>query len=305
MLLQASLTRSFLLPLVTANDCILPNNPTYTGYSLAQNTACSKYVQCVNGAVVETIACPIGTLYNGDVGVGGVCDWADLVTCAEGSEGSTTVMPVGTETIEVDAITTVPTVATIDSSGNGESVASTDNPNNFYCGSSNQDASQMCLPCPSGANSECADSAHVCFAGITCASTTEAAAVTPTLPATTTTTITVANNYYCGSTLQEAGDLCIPCPSGSFMDCITPGHGCFAVVDACTLTLEPTTASDVDIGAEETTGYATDLASKLEVNIEMNKNFDHDVDCTLGDWGLCYTKTLTIDYAGDLDYVAK
>lgn len=37
----------------------------------------------------------------------------------------------------------------------------------------------------------------------------------------------------------------------------------------------------------------------------MNKNFDHDVDCTLGDWGLCYTKTLTIDYAGDLDYVAK
>ena len=97
--------------------------------------------------VLETIACPIGTLYHGDVGVGGVCDWADLVTCSEqGSEGSTTVMPVRTETIEVDVITTVPTVA-IDSSGNGESVASTDNPNNFYCGSSNQ----MHLRCASPA----------------------------------------------------------------------------------------------------------------------------------------------------------
>eukprot|EP00956_Cyclotella_meneghiniana_P031677 scaffold83858_cov54-Cyclotella_meneghiniana.AAC.1 len=52
----------------------------------------------------------------------------------------------------------------------------------------------------------------------------------------------------------------------------------------------------------ENTQYANDLAKNLKVTIEMEKNFDHGVDCSLGDWGLCYTKNVIIDYFGDLDY---
>lgn len=50
---------------------------------------------------------------------------------------------------------------------------------------------------------------------------------------------------------------------------------------------------------------AFDLASSMRVMIQMDKNFDHGIDCSLGDWGLCYTKTLMIDYLGDADYGNK
>jgi hypothetical protein len=50
---------------------------------------------------------------------------------------------------------------------------------------------------------------------------------------------------------------------------------------------------------------AFDLASSMRVMIQMDKNFDHGIDCSLGDWGLCYTKTLMIDYLGGADYGNK
>eukprot|EP00580_Thalassiosira_gravida_P009129 CAMPEP_0201628794 /NCGR_PEP_ID=MMETSP0493-20130528/3655_1 /ASSEMBLY_ACC=CAM_ASM_000838 /TAXON_ID=420259 /ORGANISM="Thalassiosira gravida, Strain GMp14c1" /LENGTH=816 /DNA_ID=CAMNT_0048099649 /DNA_START=1 /DNA_END=2451 /DNA_ORIENTATION=- len=34
----------------------------------------------------------------------------------------------------------------------------------------------------------------------------------------------------------------------------------------------------------------------------MGKNFGHDADCSMADWGLCYTQTLTLEYLGDGDY---
>lgn len=69
-------------------------------------------------------------------------------------------------------------------------------------------------------------------------------------------------------------------------------------VGATTTVMNPTTLND-------DTQYANELASKIKITIEMEKNFDHGVDCSLGDWELCYTKNVIIDYFGDLDYSNK
>jgi hexosaminidase len=50
---------------------------------------------------------------------------------------------------------------------------------------------------------------------------------------------------------------------------------------------------------------ASELASDLRVTLEMGKNFGHDADCSMADWGLCYTQTLKIEYLGDGDYSNK
>jgi hypothetical protein len=57
--------------------------------------------------------------------------------------------------------------------------------------------------------------------------------------------------------------------------------------------------------AMTSSNLAVQLASSLRVMVEMGENFDHGVDCSLGDWGLCYTKTLMVDYLGDADYAEK
>jgi hypothetical protein len=57
--------------------------------------------------------------------------------------------------------------------------------------------------------------------------------------------------------------------------------------------------------AMTSSNLAVQLASSLRVMVEMGENFDHGVDCSLGDWGLCYTKTLMVDYLGDANYAEK
>lgn len=54
-------------------------------------------------------------------------------------------------------------------------------------------------------------------------------------------------------------------------------------------------------------GMASTLASNLSVKIEMDKNFDHGVDCSeLGaDWSLCYTRSLTLAYDGSEEYTNR
>lgn len=64
-------------------DCQLPGAPKYTGYSLKLGTGCRKYIQCSNGGVAATRICPEGTVYTGDVGKGGICNWASMVICAD------------------------------------------------------------------------------------------------------------------------------------------------------------------------------------------------------------------------------
>ena len=133
---------SALVASASANDCNQNNEP-YTGYSLKSGSGCTEYVNCVSGNVAEILSCPNGTLYDGNIGVAGVCAWADSVECMEISDAT------------------------------------------------NNEASE---------------------------------------------------------------------------------------------------------------DFASELASKLKITIQMEKNYDHGVDCSLGDWGLCYTKTLIIDYVGQADY---
>lgn len=200
------------------NDC----QPGYTGYTLKLGTSCGQYVQCVNGIVVETISCPSGTLFNGDVNKGGVCDWADLVECKDIS------------TAEATLPATLATSITLTDESSAVSNATTVFSNNSY-------------------------------------------------------------NYYCGSTYQEASELCNACPSGSLSECTNPTHGCFIGVQCVT------SSSTTYVNGKR----ATQLASRLKIMIEMDKNFDHNVNCSLGDWGLCYTKTVVIDYLGTEDYLDK
>ena len=58
-------------------------------------------------------------------------------------------------------------------------------------------------------------------------------------------------------------------------------------------------------GGGTTSNYALELASSVRIMIQMGDNFDHGVDCSLGDWGLCYTKTLMIDYLSETEYLNK
>ena len=37
----------------------------------------------------------------------------------------------------------------------------------------------------------------------------------------------------------------------------------------------------------------------------MERNFDHFADCSMGDWGLCHTQTLVLEYIGEEDYLSK
>lgn len=50
---------------------------------------------------------------------------------------------------------------------------------------------------------------------------------------------------------------------------------------------------------------AIKLASNLHVMMQMQENFNHDADCSMADWTLCYTQNLLLDYWGDGDYMDK
>ena len=53
------------------------------------------------------------------------------------------------------------------------------------------------------------------------------------------------------------------------------------------------------------TNMASKLASDLRVMVKMEKNFENDADCSMAEWNLCYTRTLMLDYSGDVDYTNK
>ena len=106
-------------------------------------------------------------------------------------------------------------------------------------------------------------------------------------------------NFFCGSNKQDARQICIPCPSGTILECDNPVHGCIKGVEECTL-FGVSDSQQVD-----SSNYASELAPDLQVMIDMGKNFDHNADCSLGDWGLCYTQALTIEYTGKEYYFFK
>lgn len=50
---------------------------------------------------------------------------------------------------------------------------------------------------------------------------------------------------------------------------------------------------------------AVRLASNLRVMNRQEANFDHDADCSMADWSLCYMQTLTLEYTGEEDFRDK
>ena len=59
--------------------------------------------------------------------------------------------------------------------------------------------------------------------------------------------------------------------------------------------------ADPNTPIKELTKDASELASDLRVMLKMGKNFNQGDDCSMAEWGLCYTQTLTLEYSGD-DY---
>ncbi|KAL3788754.1 hypothetical protein HJC23_012310 [Cyclotella cryptica] len=131
-------------------DC---GSPTYTGFALKSQSGCKSYVYCQSGVAGSETNCPEGLLFNGGVGQGGICTWAESVPCQEDEGGAATTVAAATTT------TTTAAAEAVSAEG--------DNPNHFYCGQSRQDAAAKCLPCPSGSLLDCEDVTHGCFAGIT------------------------------------------------------------------------------------------------------------------------------------------
>eukprot|EP00970_Alexandrium_tamarense_P001266 scaffold131_cov206-Alexandrium_tamarense.AAC.6 len=179
------------------SDCQPPNSPPYSGYSLKQGTGCTQYVYCQNGIVSSTTTCPGGLLFNGQVGIGGVCDWASSVVCKEGADAvanapaadaATTVAPLASWNAPGNVASTVKPATTATQATSAASQQATQavngNPSNHYCGTSREDAAQLCVPCPSGSLLECADVQHGCFQGITCTTNSNDSApmASPTAP---------------------------------------------------------------------------------------------------------------------------
>jgi len=157
--------------------------PPYTGYSLKTSTSCTQYVYCINGIISSTHKCPDGLLFNGSVGVGGICNWSNVVDCADGNN-----LGLAFDALNIQGVSQVEETTTTSSSVEGQdmvqnlagSIAESieyqsendgvllANPHNFYCGSSVDEAMSICKPCPSGTILECKEHSHKygCFKGI-------------------------------------------------------------------------------------------------------------------------------------------
>lgn len=66
---------------------------------------------------------------------------------------------------------------------------------------------------------------------------------------------------------------------------------------------EEASSADNELTTTVSTNNALELASNLHVTVSMGKNFEHGADCSRGDWGLCYTQEVMVEYTGDDDYV--
>ena len=152
-------------------DCQPPGADAYTGYSLKLGSGCEQYVYCTSGVISSWHVCTSGLLFNGGVGVGGICDWPAGVRCAADDDDDIDAAPVvattttTTTTIAAPRADDAPTVATDDD--NPDDDDDDDNPESYFCGESESDAAALCRPCPTGRMIECSDNfTHGCFRGI-------------------------------------------------------------------------------------------------------------------------------------------
>ncbi|KAL7472628.1 hypothetical protein ACHAXS_012995 [Conticribra weissflogii] len=247
-------------------DCQAADAPSlYSGFSLKRGGACETYVNCENGIMTSTLSCPPGLLFNGGVGITGVCDWPANVVCqdpgvdlspsGEGMKNVTLDVPgmdaLGaaeaagglTTNTTVMATTAATAAATVDLSSNqeGPAVINLDIPGvtlpeaqaGLEGGSSATTAAATTTPAATTA-------AATAGAGSTTAAATTAAATTAavtTADATTAAADTTAasnpKNFFCGYDFSNAESLCLPCPGGTMFECQDPTHGCFENVSSC------------------------------------------------------------------------
>ena len=102
-------------------------------------------------------------------------------------------------------------------------------------------------------------------------------------------------------------------PAVGSNECTDVSHKCFRGIARCAASAGEDTSETTGISTSgpedgayavtDSTDYASELASNLHVMVDMGANFDHPEDCSLGDWGLCYTQTLTLEYTGATAYL--
>ena len=232
--------------------------PNYSGFSLKPNSSCTQYVLCTNGTPSSIMSCPTGLLYSGKIGEGGVCDWAATVVCAAEDD---------------------------------------DEENEVVVASSSSAAGSGAVEVPAASKSTTA---------ATKSTTTTAAATTTTATSTTKSSSSSSNNnsvinpnnFYCGASVEDASNSCLPCPGGTFEECNTDGSfskGCFkGIVAKCNDEKddETETTSTMTTPAATTTAAGTtttstgeseqdedEVVTKLDENDEFNTEpSDYDIN---------------------------
>jgi hypothetical protein len=99
----------------------------------------------------------------------------------------------------------------------------------------------------------------------------------------------------CSIGLRARSCASLPCPMEMF--CFS-----FKCADATQHVDSDTVTNDTSIVLSSPNVYARALASNLHLMMEMQENFNHDADCSMADWTLCYTQNLLLDYWGNEDY---
>jgi len=218
-------------------DCQPADAPSlYSGFSLKRGGACETYVNCENGLITSTLSCPSGLLFNGGVGVPGVCDWPANVECqdpgvdlspsGEGMKNVTLDMPgmdalgaagaAATTTTVMATTATAAAIVDLSSNQDGPAVINLDIPG-------------VTLP-EAQAGLEGESTTTTTIVTTTAATTT---AGSTTAAATTGGSASNPNNFFCGYDFSNAESLCLPCPGGTMFECQDPTHGCFENVSSC------------------------------------------------------------------------
>jgi hypothetical protein len=183
------------------------------------------------------MSCPTGLLYSGKIGEGGVCDWAATVVCAADEDeeeivASSSPSAAGSGAVEAPAVSMTTSTA--------EAIVASLS--------------------PSAAGSDAVEAPAVAMT----TSTAETTAATVVAAATTQPPPIINNpsNFYCGTSVEDASNSCVPCPGGTFEECNNDGSfskGCFKGIDAkCNDGGTVGTTSTATVGTTTTASTTTD-----------------------------------------------
>ncbi len=158
----------------------------YTGYSLKLGTQCRSYVYCSGGKISSTTLCPGSLIYDGSVGIGGVCGWPSTVTCADdgGAAALSVAASISVDTKEANTlaqlihnnpppspsttnnvVVAAPTPPPVGSPASMSLAMDLTRSDPGYCGQSKSDAEAKCFPC---VERMCNEFTEACWMGTSC-----------------------------------------------------------------------------------------------------------------------------------------